>query len=52
MQNLLSLAQLQQRTRPTAVQKGGISAQAMKPMDDAEMKGRRKAILLLKVRKG
>jgi hypothetical protein len=52
LQNFPSLGQLQQRTRSTTVQEGGISAKAMKPMDDAEIRRRRKAILLLKVRKG
>jgi hypothetical protein len=54
MQKLPSLAQLQQRTTviSTSIQRRGTPAKTMKPMDSAEMRGIRKAILLLKVRKG
>jgi hypothetical protein len=52
MQKLPSLAQLQQRGAIAGAQKRSMPAKAMRPIDDAEMRGIRKAIVLLKARKG
>jgi chromosome segregation ATPase len=52
MQRLPSLAQMQQRGIGTSVQKRTTPGKAMRPLDDAEMRGIKKAILLLKTRKG
>jgi hypothetical protein len=43
---------LQQKTTSTTIQKRGIPARIMKPMDDSEITGIRKATAFLKVRKG